>query len=743
MRTGMFALALGMLLLRFLPQLPPTWLLLVMPVVALMLLPFRTYPLAFFLFGLTWACASAQSALNDRLPPRLDGQTLWLQGKVVGLPSLAEGVVRFELEGAKSRRALLPEHIRVSWYDGPGVRSGERWRLAVKLKQPGGLVNPHAFDYEAWLLAQRIGATGTVVDGQLLSAASFGWRDALRQRLLAVDAQGREGELAALVLGDGSGLSTTDWQILKNTGTVHLLVISGQHIGLLAGVIYALIAGLARWGLWPRALPWLPWACGLAFTAALGYGLLAGFEVPVRRACVMVGMVLLWRLRFRHLGVIWPLLLSLNAVLIFEPLASLQPGFWLSFLAVGILLLIFSGRLGAWSWIRSWTRAQWLIALGLLPVLLALNLPISLSGPLANLIAVPWVSFVALPPALLGTLLLPVPVLGESLLWLAGGALNGLFWFLGWVAGMVPVWIPGAMPFWVWALSLLGALLLLLPSGVPLRPLGWPLVLLCVFPPLKSVPHGQVQVLQLDVGQGLAILLRTRQHTLLFDAGPRFGEFDIGERIVLPVMRKVGVRKLDLMLLSHADADHAGGALAIQQGLPVARVLGGELERLAPQLNAQLCQVDESWEWDGVTFKTWRWELANEGNQASCVLMVEANGERLLLTGDIDADAEEAALRSDFDVRAHWLQAPHHGSRTSSSKPFLRAVDPQGVLISRGRNNGFGHPHPLVMSRYHWYGIRTYDSAELGAISLQLGTFGQPQVERGLQRFWRDSSGGY
>src|SRR5690606_30842284 len=185
------------------------------------------------------------------------------------------------------------------------------------------------------------------------------------------------------------------------------------------------------------------------------------------------------------------------------------------------LLLIFSGRLGAWSWLRSWTRAQWLIALGLLPVMLALNLPISLSGPLANLIAVPWVSFVALPPALLGTLLLPVPVLGESLLWLAGGALNGLFWFLGWVADGVPVWIPGAMPFWVWALSLLGALLLLLPSGVPLRPLGWPLVLLCVFPPLKSVPHGQVQVLQLDVGQGLAIMLRTRQHTVLFDAGDR------------------------------------------------------------------------------------------------------------------------------------------------------------------------------------------------------------------------------
>jgi len=738
MRTGMIALAAGLLALRFLPALPPTWLLLLMPIVALMLLPFRTYWLAFFLFGFTWACMSAQWALTDRLSQRLDGQTLWLQGKVVGLPSVADGVVRFELANAASRRTKLPVLIRVAWYGGPEVRSGERWRLAVKLKRPGGLVNPDAFDYEAWLLAQRIGATGSVADGQLLAPARAAWRDAIRQRLLAVDAQGREGGLAALVLGDGSGLSTTDWQVLQDTGTVHLLVISGQHIGLLAGVMYALVSVLARRGLWPRALPWLPWACGLAFAAALGYGLLAGFDVPVRRACVMVAMVLLWRLRFRHLGVTLPLLFSLNAVLLFEPLVSLQPGFWLSFSAVGILILIFSGRLGAWRWWQSWTRAQWLIAVGLLPILLALNLPISVSGPLANLLAVPWVSLIVLPPALIGTLLLAVPVVGEGLLWLAGGALEWLFMFLGWVAERVPAWLPSAMPLWAWALGVLGAVLLLLPKGLPMRPLGWPMLLLCVFPSHEPVPHGQVEVLQLDVGQGLAILLRTRHHTLLYDAGPRFGEFDIGQRVVLPAIRKAGVRHLDLMLISHADSDHAGGALAVHRALPVSRVLGGEVTRLAPQLDAQLCESGEQWEWDGVTFSTWRWEQAPAGNPASCMLSVEAGGERLLLAGDVDVAAERAAIDSGFDLRAHWLQSPHHGSRTSSSKPFLRAVAPVGVLISRGRNNGFGHPHPLVMSRYQWLGITAYDSAELGAISLQLGAFGKPSAERAQRRFWRD-----
>jgi competence protein ComEC len=734
----MFALAFGLLALRFLPQLPPFWMLLAMPLLGLMLLPFRTYPLAFFLFGFTWACVSAQWALDDRLPVGRDGQTVWLQGKVVGLPAVAEGVVRFEVINPQSRRFQLPERIRVAWYGGPNVRSGEGWRLAVKLKRPGGLANPNAFDYEAWLLAQRIGATGTVSDGQLLSPAAYGWRDAIRQRLLAVDAQGREGGLAALVLGDGSGVSAADWQILQDTGTVHLLVISGQHVGLLAGVVYALIAGLARWGIWPRSLPWLPWACGLAFGAALGYGLLAGFDVPVRRACVMVGMVLLWRMRFRHLGAVWPLLLSMVIVLVFEPLASLQPGFWLSFAAVGILILIFGGRLGAWSWLQSWTRAQWLIAVGLLPVLLVLNLPISLSGPFANLVAVPWVSFVILPPALLGTLLLPVPLVGEGLLWVAGGALQWLFVFLGWVALWLPAWMPSAIPAWAWALSLLGAVMLLLPAGVPVRGLGWPLLLLCVFPPLKSVPHGEVEVLQLDVGQGLAILMRTRNHALLYDAGPRFGEFDIGQRVVLPAIRKAGVTHLDMMLISHADADHAGGAQAVYAGVPVARVLGGEQTRLPDSLNAELCANDKSWEWDGVLFSTWRWDQAREGNQASCVLMIDAQGERLLLTGDIDVEAEQALIASGRDVRADWLQSPHHGSRTSSSKNFLRAVSPRGVLISRGRNNAFGHPHPLVMSRYRWMGIATYDSAESGALNLQLGTFGEPWSQRASRYFWRD-----
>ncbi|QBZ91003.1 DNA internalization-related competence protein ComEC/Rec2 [Pseudomonas viciae] len=738
MRTGLVAFALGLLAPVFLPALPPFWLIATMPVLGLMVLPFRTYPLGFFLFGLAWACLSAQLALADRLPAVLDGETRWVEGRVVGLPQHSEDVVRFELADARSRRTRLPASMRLAWFGGPPVSSGERWRLAVKLKRPAGLLNPHGFDYEAWLLSRGIGATGTVKDGLRLQAAQGAWRDGVRQALAQVDAHGRSGALAALVLGDGSGLSREDWQVLQDTGTVHLLVISGQHIGLLAGLVYLLVAGAARYGLWPVGLPWLPWACALAFAAALGYGLLAGFEVPVRRACAMIGLVLLWRLRFKHPDPWWAWLLAFVGVLVFDPLASLRPGFWLSFAAVAILMFTFGARLGPWRWWQTWTRAQWLVALGLCPLLVILGLPVSLSGPLVNLLAVPWISLLVLPPALLGTALLPVPLLGEGLLWIAGGLLDWLFKGLALVAGRMPAWVPVSIPLWAWCIAALGAFLLLLPKGVPLRVLGWPMLLLMVFPPRESVPQGHAEIWHLDVGQGLAVLVRTRRHSLLYDAGPRFGEADAGERVVLPTLRKLGVQALDLMLLSHADADHAGGARAVRSGLPTRRVISGDPAALPDELQAGACDSGEGWEWDGVRFQLWQWSAARESNQKSCVLLVEAGGERLLLTGDIDSHAEQALLDGPLAAPSQWLAAPHHGSRSSSSMALLARLNPHSVLISRGQGNAFGHPHPRVIARYRRLGLAIYDSAEQGAIRLQLGAFEPPFTQARQRRYWRD-----
>lgn len=736
-RTGMLALALGLLSLRFLPELPSVGMLAIMMLSGLACCWRRWFLPGLCLLGFAWACLSAHNALDDRLAPELDGRTLWIEGRVAGLPTVSDDRVSFELADPHSRRAALPERIRLNWTDGPPVKSGERWRLAVNLKRPQGLLNPQSTDSEAVMLARRIGAQGSVKAGELLEPASGAWRDGIRQRLFAIDGQGREAALAALVLGDGAGLAREDWDTLQATGTVHLLVISGQHIGLLAGLIYGLVGGLARLGWWPQRLPWLPWACGLAFAAALAYGLLAGFQVPVQRATIMLAVVLLWRLRYRHLGVAWPLLIALNGVLLFEPLASLLPGFWLSFSAVAVLVLVFSGRLGGWSIWRAWGRAQWCIALGLMPVLLVLGLPISLSAPLANLFAVPWISVLVLPLALLGTVLLPVPMVGENLLWLAGVLLGGLFDLLGWLAQWQPAWLAPALPVWSWLLVLLGVGLVLLPKGLSMRVFGWPLMLLAALTPREPIPPGQVDVWQLDVGQGQAFLLRTREHVLLYDAGPSRANVDLGDRVVLPALRKLGVPSLDMMLISHAHADHAGGALAVQRGLPVRRVIAGEPWDVPEALRAGPCISGESWEWDDVRFSLWQWDQAGDSNQHSCVLRVEASGETLLLAGDIDRDAENAWLDSPQRGPVHWLQAPHHGSRTSSSSRFLRALSPRGAFITRGLHNGFGHPSPLVMARFAMLGIRPYDSALLGAVRLRLGTFGDPEALREQRRFWR------
>ncbi len=739
MRLGLLSLAAGLLLLRFLPALPGSNWLLALSLLGLLLLPWRSYWLGLFLLGFSWACLSAQWALDDRLAAELDSRTLWLEGRVTGLPEQRDGVQRFQLDQVSARRAQLPQRLRLGWHDGPPVRAGERWRLAVRLKRPLGSLNPGGFDYEAWLLAQRIGATGTVKAGQLLQASQGpeAWRDELRQRLLAVPAHGRAGALAALVLGDDSGLTTADWRVLQDTGTVHLLVISGQHIVLMAGLLYALIAGLARYGCWPAYLPWLPWACAVAMAGGLGYGLLAGFEVPVQRACLMLAVVLLWRLRFRHLGVWTPLLLALCGVLLIEPLASLQPGFWLSFTAVALLAWIFSGRLGAWPWWHSWWRAQLCLSLGLFPVLLVLGLPISVSAPLANLVAVPWVSVLVVPLALLGTLLLPVPILGEGLLWLAGGLLELLFQFLSWIAACWPAWLPSAVPLWAWSCGALGALLVLLPAGVPMRALAALLLLPLFWPPSTGLPIGRAEVWVLDVGQGTAVLIRTAQHALLYDAGPRFGDFDQGARTVVPAMRYLDVNKLDLLLLSHADTDHSGGAQAVFASLPVAEVRSGEAAELPAELQALPCVDNTTWQWDGVLFRTWRWTEAKAGNPASCVLQVEAAGERMLLTGDIDVQTERALFKAGHDLRSEWLLVPHHGSRSSSSLAFLQVVKPQMALLSRGRSNPYGHPHPTVLARYRALSAQIVDTADRGAVRIELGITGGVFGMRNEPRFWR------
>lgn len=465
---------------------------------------------------------------------------------------------------------------------------------------------------------------------------------------------------------------------------------------------------------------------------------MAGFEVPLQRACIMVSIVLLWRLRYRHRGLWTPLLGALLAVLLVEPLVVLLPGFWLSYAAVALLIFGFSGRLGRWTAWRTWLRAQWLMAVGLLPASIALGLPLSVSGVLANLIAVPWVELVVVPLALLGSLALGVPALGDALLWVSGGLLELLFRLLGWMAALAPAWQPVAAPVWAVALAMLGALLLLAPAGVPLRALGLAMFLPLFWPTLPLPAPGTAEIRVLDVGQGLSVLIRTRSQVWLYDTGARNGDFDIGERVVVPTLRSLGIGHLDLLMLSLADNDHAGGAVAVKHALRPAQVISGEPERLVPELQARPCR-NEDWAIDGVRLSSWQWSGARESNDRSCVLEIEANGERILLTGDLPQPAELAWLAAHPRQRIDWLLAGHHGSRSSSGPAFLRAIQPSTAIISRGANNPYGHPHPSVVERFRALGVRIQDTAEQGALTLTLGAHGEVRGVREGAHFWQEN----
>lgn len=738
MRLALLALAAGLLSLTLISSLPNTWLLFAVGLVAVLLSLTRFYIAGFFLLGLCWACLSAHSALGDRLAAELDGRTLWVEGTVVDLPSRTGNVVRFELQDARSRHGELPRMMRLSWYGGPDVGAGERWRLAVTLKQPHGLANPAGFDYEAWLLSQRVGATGSIKAGEKVADASGldAWRDRIRRSVTERDTTGRGGALAALVVGDGSALTPRDWQVLQATGTVHLMVISGHHISIVAGLIYGSVLLLMRRGIWPASVPWLPAACGLAFLGAAAYGALAGFGIPVQRACVMTAAVLLWRCCFRQISVWTVLLFALDLVLLWEPLASLQPGFWLSFLAVVTLAFAFAGRLGReQAGLVIW-RTQWVVAVGLLPAMLLLNLPVSISAPVANLVAVPIVGLVIVPMALLGCVLLPIPWLGNALLWLAAYVLKWLIAVMGLLADAVPAWMPLPVPWWGWVTALFGAAWLLAPKETPGRLLGFLLLVPLGWPPLQTTPDSRADVVMLDVGQGLSVIVRTRNHTLLYDAGARLGAYDMGERAVVPTLRAMGIRQLDAMLLSHSDNDHSGGAPYVHSKLPVARVSSGEPHEVPRRLNAQDCGGEE-WRWDGVVFSTWKRDGVTDSNASSCILRVEANGESLLLTGDLDVPSETILLGTAYQVDARWLQVGHHGSHTSTGDPFLDAVAPTDALVSRGRYNGYGHPHMDVVDRLTKRGIKILDTSELGAIRFRLGDHGDASGIRDQQRFWR------
>lgn len=676
----------------------------------------------------TWAEWQAERALRARLPQSLAGSPLEVEGRVVGLPEQDRRSIRFELRltGAAPVGSSLRQ-VRLAWYDGfPLIRPGQIWRLSVRLRPPRGEVNPAGLDYERLALAQRIDAVGYVMRGEQLGVAALSIDGVRADGSAALGAAlgpapaPATALLQALVYGDTRGLQAEDWSLYRQTGTTHLIAISGTHIGVVAIAAGALGWWLWRW-LWPlRRWPRRQVATVGGWAAALAYCLLAGFEIPAQRTLLgltVVAAALLWR---RQLSAWGTFSAALIVVLAWDPLAVLGAGFWLSFGAVAWLILAFGGRWRRPRWWQELWSAQWKIALLMVPLTMLLFQQSALLAPLTNLWAVPLVSVLVVPLALLGALLLPLPWLGGALLelaaWLAQCFIDGLKASVAWSWADVQLAPPSGPAL---TLALIGALLLIAPRGWPARwlaPLLW-LPLLWPRPPVR-VAEAAFELTVYDVGQGLSVLVRTARHALLYDTGR--GASGDGQPVaatqVLPSLAALGITSLDLLMLSHGDDDHAGGSGAVRSALPVNRVLGS-----APAAAVEPCVAGREWLWDGVHFQLLHPTpgLPYLRNESSCVLRISGRDGSALLPGDIGTAIEERLLKHqaaalDVDL----LVSPHHGSAGSSGPAFVAATSPQWVVHATGYADRFGFPRAQTLERYAAAGAQQVDTGSAGAVRL-------------------------
>ncbi|PRH83267.1 DNA internalization-related competence protein ComEC/Rec2 [Arenimonas caeni] len=713
-------------------------------------------PLGAFLLGLALACGHGAYSLSRQLPPALSGSVLLVEGRVSGLPVRTEDRQRFEFRverGEGPAAVLAGRRLQLAWFDTPGqaapdLAPGSRWRLPVKLRPPRGVVNPGGFDFERRALERRLAATGHVADpaGARALAGAAGL-DALRGRLsdaigAAVPGPGAR-FVQALALGDTRGLDDRDWEILRATGLTHLIAISGFHVGLVAGfgtllarLAWRVLPGLGR--RWPRPLG----VAAMALLAALAYTALAGFALPTVRTALMIGAVALARLLRRPQGTATSLALATIAVLLVDPLSVLAPGFWLSYLGVAWLLWCLPAGPGQ-GWLRPYLGAQGVAMLGLLPIGAWFFAQVSLPGPLVNLVGIPWISLGVVPLALLGLGLHPAWPEAAALAWRAAATLMDWLWrgleaVAAWPGSLA--WLPEpTLP--AVALALAGVFWLLLPRAVAGKALACLLLLPLLWPVGRRPAQGEAELWLLDVGQGLSMLVLTENHALLFDAGPAPPRgMDFGEAAVLPALRALGVARLDGLVASHGDNDHAGGVPAVLAALPAG-------ERWGPRGWAppgwRACEAGQGWQWDGVRF-TWLHPtpfFPYLRNDSSCVLRIEAGGASALLPGDIGRHVEaRLAKLPAAQLRSELLVVPHHGSDTSSSLDFLAAVRPRLALLPVGHDNRFGLPRPIVLARYERYGAPVLDSAGSGAIRLRLGAGGVQVLERlrpDRPRYWR------
>lgn len=757
----MLACSCGIAVISFISNLPSLYF--CFPLIVAGLLAFkykRIKIIGAVCLGLCWGILYGHYALSFQLAPQFEAKDLVLIGRVAGLPRADSEVLRFEFAVDEVQLPqgevldLRLRKVRLSWFQAQEVRllPGALWRLPVRLKRPHGHMNPGGFDYETWLFQRQIDATGYVQKRgaeQLSSAEHYRLLDQMRFRLYemlqtASDGLHHQGLISALLMGEKSDLDPVLWRTFAHTGTNHLFVISGLHIGLVAFSCYGLVMGVGRW--LPLGAPWVAKqqvAAIIALCGALLYSAMAGFALPTQRALLMLLAFLLGQLFKLNLPLGFGYCLALLLVLIFDPIAARSAGFWLSFGAVGALLY------GAFGYTRHqgfwwrWVRPQLLIFLLFIPVLLFFFGQFSWLSPLANSVAIPWIGF----------LVVPLCLLGGVLLWLS---MDAATWIFGWVDRLLdPMlqglsWLGSEPSFLLRAspdvpalvVACVALLWLCAPRGIPAR---W-LALFLLLPLALGRPRIKEQefnVLVFDVGQGLSVLVETRDHRLLYDVGPAYSKrFNSANNVLLPYLQRRAVNELDAIVISHGDMDHAGALPYLLEHIPTSRLIADNKVAQRVGYASTRCQDGMSWHWDGVTFELLRAPLmpSMSENNRSCLVRITNGTHSLLLAGDVEQEAERSLVsKRGQGLRADILLAPHHGSRTSSTREFIDQVAPGWVVFSRGYRNRFRHPSREVVKRYRKIEAELLDTAMQGAVGFYVGTkYPEIQVTR-----YRDERQGY
>lgn len=704
----------------------------------------------------------AKGRLASSLPISLEDQELTIRGYIDQLPNSDRQHQRFAFEVVDwndVQSESLPRKIYLSWSGAwqknrliPELAPGEEWQFVVKLKRPHTLMNDHGFDFERWMFHQGFGAHGSVRSGKRIQESKWislktaieyqRWR--LRNKIKAAldPSAPYVGVLIALVIGDQNAIAQSDWRVFNATGVGHLISISGLHVTMLSGLGAMLGAWIWRRREWPLVIPVQKVAAGTGLLTAFLYAWLAGFQIPAQRTLYMVGIVAfaLWTSRIPRAFDIWWIALLL--VLVIDPMAPYTPGFWLSFGAVAIILFGMGssssliGIPNGSEWERSRLerfkqallescRLQWIVTIALIPCTLYWFYQVSVVSPLANTLAIPVISFIVTPLAIVGAILpewfAPIP------LQLAHGAMEWTAKYLNWLTKFDWAVHWSHQPtLWAMALSTVGIYWHIRPGPMAnhliSRIVGLALCAPLFWQTTNAIHEGQFRAYVFDIGQGTAVLVETKSHRLLYDAGPLSGKNDnAGERVLLPYFRGEGIDRLDRLVISHKDLDHIAGASTLMKSLQIESFLGTMPEH-HPLMNdveqsfmpALPCQFGQEWQWDGVDFKVWHPSAEvsfkadthrGKPNENSCVLEIRNNNTSFWLTGDIEKRGEHEHTRRLEEMGYQKpnkvvVMAPHHGSKTSSSQIWLDAIQPTVAFSQHGYRNRYGHPHSVVKERY-------------------------------------------